>query len=102
MELLLPHLPDVGVIYAEGYTSEGDGSGIEVIDRLDKKTGFSAMQRLTGFHASVMAIMATKKAIGSGVLAVELIDGEKVISEMKKRGIKISEVNTFRTSNCSV
>ena len=86
--------PDVGVIYAEGYTKQGDRYGIEVIDRLDKKTGFSAMQRLTGFHASVMAIMATKKVVGPGVLAVESIDGEKVIREMKKRGIKIGEVNT--------
>jgi lysine 6-dehydrogenase len=30
---------------------------IELVDMFDEKTGFTAMQRLTGWHASIVAIL---------------------------------------------
>lgn len=83
--------PDVGliVVHASGRDAAGRAVHVErrVVDRCDPKTKFTAMQRLTGFHASIIAILATQGKIPRGVLPVELIDGDMVIAEMAKRGI---------------
>lgn len=63
---------------------------IELIDYYDELTGFTAMQRLTGWHASVMAILAangkTKKGANSVSTAIE---GKIIIEELQKRGLNI-------------
>ncbi len=65
---------------------------IELIDFYDENTEFTAMQRLTGWHASIMAIMATKNKISPGVNSVEnALSGSKIIKEAKKRGFNINE-----------
>jgi len=33
---------------------------IEIVDRYDERTGFTAMQRLTGWHGSIMLIAANE------------------------------------------
>lgn len=82
---------DVGII---SVTCDGrDTSGRlvratrTIVDRHDAQTGFTAMQRLTGFHASIIAILAVEGKICRGVIPVELISGDLVIAEMAKRGI---------------
>jgi lysine 6-dehydrogenase len=65
---------------------------VEVIDRYDEQTGFTAMQRLTGWHASIMAIAAVNRRIRPGVLAVEnALSGKAVVDEARRRGIAITE-----------
>ncbi|MBI2064811.1 MAG: hypothetical protein HYT62_02015 [Candidatus Yanofskybacteria bacterium] len=66
-------------------------SKVELIDRYDNKTGFTAMQKLTGWHASIVAILCTKGRLPRGVVAVETIPGSLIVCEMRKRGFKISE-----------
>lgn len=82
---------DVGliVVHADGRDASGRAVHVErrVVDLYDEKTQFTAMQRLTGFHASIIAILAVHARIPRGVLPVELISGDMVIAEMAKRGI---------------
>jgi len=65
---------------------------IDLFDKYDEKTGFTAMQRLTGWHASIMAILAAEGKINKGALPVEKVaSGKLIIQEAEKRGLKFSE-----------
>ncbi|TFG25394.1 MAG: hypothetical protein EU532_11720 [Promethearchaeota archaeon] len=74
---------------------EKDGKEAEVvldlIDYYDDNTGFTAMERTTGWDASIVAIMMAQGKIQKGAIPVELaIPGDLFVKELKKRGIKIS------------
>jgi lysine 6-dehydrogenase len=63
---------------------------VELIDRYDPVTGFSAMQRLTGWHASIMLIAAVSGRVGAGVVPVErALSGAAVVTEALRRGFDI-------------
>ncbi len=48
------------------------------------------MQRLTGWHASVMAILSAQNKVTKGAVSVnKAIPGEIIIEELRKRGIEI-------------
>jgi len=77
-------------------TGETDGrraaATIDLIDRYDDRTGFTAMQRLTGWHASIMTIAAVRGEIQRGVTPVELaLSGRRVVEESRRRGFAITE-----------
>ncbi|TFG04547.1 MAG: hypothetical protein EU539_10640 [Promethearchaeota archaeon] len=66
---------------------------LDLIDVYDEKTGFTAMQRTTGFDASIVAIMMAQGKIEKGAKPVELaVPAKLFVDELKKRGfdIKIS------------
>lgn len=64
----------------------------DIVDRYDETTGFSSMQRLTGWHAAVMCEMAVQGKTQNGVHGVETaVDPLSFLSEIKKRGITITE-----------
>jgi lysine 6-dehydrogenase len=78
--------------------SVGDRGGVraealvELIDRYDEATGFTAMQRLTGWHASIVAILAAQGRIGAGAVPVEsAVPGSVIADEMRRRGFTIDE-----------
>lgn len=83
--------PDLGIIIVRGDGADAEGKEVHVEKRAiafyNDKTGFTAMQQMTGFHASIVAILAVSGKIPRGVLSVEMIDGDLVIKEMAKRGI---------------
>jgi len=85
---------DLGIIkiFADGIKNEKSvKTVIELIDYFDEKTGFTAMQRLTGWHASTMAILAAENKIIKGANSVsKAISGKIIIDELQKRGIKIN------------
>lgn len=63
---------------------------VELIEYYDAKTGFTAMERITGGHASIMAILATRGQVSPGAIPVELaVPGETVVQETKRRGFKV-------------
>ncbi|OGN00405.1 MAG: hypothetical protein A2651_01845 [Candidatus Yanofskybacteria bacterium RIFCSPHIGHO2_01_FULL_42_12] len=64
---------------------------IELIDRFDPVTGFTAMQRLTGWHASIVGQMAVAGVLPSGAVPVEMVPGSAVVAEARKRGFVITE-----------
>ena len=85
---------DIGIIkiFADGIKNNKNvKTEIELIDYYNEETGFTAMQKLTGWHASVMAILSAKGLIKKGAVSVDkAIDGKTIIDELRKRGIKIN------------
>lgn len=64
---------------------------VDLFDYRDPATGFTAMERTTGFHASIMAIAAAHGRVPKGAVPVEsALSGSYVMEECKKRGMKIS------------
>lgn len=64
----------------------------ELVDKYDEKTGFSSMQRLTGWHTAIMLEMATQGRAQKGVHGLETaVAPAEFISEVKNRGIEIKE-----------
>jgi lysine 6-dehydrogenase len=84
---------DLGIIkiFANGIKNEKEvKTVIELIDYFDEITSFTAMQRLTGWHASIMAILAAQNKITKGAVSVsKAISGKIIIDELRKRGIEI-------------
>jgi len=65
---------------------------VEIIDYYDEATGFTAMQRLTGWHMSIVAAMMAKQEIPTGAIPLELaVPGRAFVREAKRRGFKITE-----------
>lgn len=75
-------------VRCDGLKDGRAGSAIvELIDRYDEATGFTAMQRLTGWHASLMLIGAMTRQIPPGVISVErALPGMAVVDEVRRRG----------------
>lgn len=65
----------------------------DVLDYYDPKTGFTAMQRTTGFSAALItALLAQGRMRQTGVVPVEkAIPGHVVLKEIRQRGIRITE-----------
>jgi lysine 6-dehydrogenase len=65
---------------------------VELVDRYDEKTGFTAMQRLTGWHGSIMLIAAVSNMVRRGAVSVELaLPGMTIANECRRRGLSVSE-----------
>ncbi len=65
---------------------------VELIDRFDEKTGFTAMQRLTGWHGSIMLIAAVNNLVRRGAVSVELaLPGRTIVTECRRRGIAVTD-----------
>jgi len=68
---------------------------VELVDRYDEKTGFTAMQRLTGWHGSILLIAAVNGLVRPGAVSVELsLPGKTIVDECKRRGFAITETVT--------
>ncbi len=65
---------------------------VELMDYYDHHTGFMAMQRVTGWHTSILAILATQGKLPSGAIPVEsIVPGKIIVNEARKRGFMIHE-----------
>jgi lysine 6-dehydrogenase len=65
---------------------------IDLVDHYDPKTGLTAMQRLTGWHGSILLIAAVNGMVRRGTVPVELaLPGKTVVTECKRRGFAITE-----------
>lgn len=64
---------------------------IDLVDRYDGVTGFTAMQRLTGWHAAIVLGLAVRRKLPAGVVAVERVPGEMVVNEGRARGWTFAE-----------
>jgi lysine 6-dehydrogenase len=74
---------------------------LDLMEFYDEETGFSAMERTTGFSASIIAIMMARKEIGArGVIPLEkAVSGKQFVAQLTRRGIKVQE--TRRQSQSS-
>jgi lysine 6-dehydrogenase len=65
---------------------------VELIDYYDDATGFTAMQRTTGWHLAIVAAMLAKGETPVGSIPLELaVPGEAFVHAGRKRGFRISE-----------
>jgi lysine 6-dehydrogenase len=69
---------------------------VELIDRYDEQTGFTAMERTTGWDASVKTILNARGVTPRGIKPAELaVPGPLYASELRKRGFSITETYTI-------
>ncbi len=98
-ELLDPQLrprpgeKDVCILRARAVGESGGretAAVVDLFDYYDQATGFTAMERTTGWHASIMAILAARGEIAKGAVPVErAVSGKRVLEECRARGMKI-------------
>jgi lysine 6-dehydrogenase len=65
---------------------------VDVVDYFDPLTGFTAMQRLTGWHTSIVAIMMARGETPIGSIPQEVaVPADQFVWEARQRGIRITE-----------
>jgi lysine 6-dehydrogenase len=65
---------------------------VDMIDYYDPATGFTAMQRTTGWHLAIVAAMLAREETRLGSIPLELaVPGDLFVREGKRRGFQISE-----------
>ncbi len=69
---------------------------VELIDYFDEATGFTAMQRTTGWDGAIVAIMNAAGQTPRGVKPVEIaVPPQLFVDELKKRGFSLTEKVSF-------
>lgn len=90
-QITAPGIRDVGIIRSVG-TGRQDGRNarvfIDLVDYYDEKTGFTSMERLTGWHCSVMMAFQVRGEVGPGVVPVETaVPPKPFMDALAERGI---------------
>jgi lysine 6-dehydrogenase len=62
---------------------------IDLIDYFDEKTGFTAMERLTGWHSAIMMGFIARGQVPAGGVSMELaVPAAEFMAAVSERGIK--------------
>jgi lysine 6-dehydrogenase len=62
---------------------------VEVMDFYDEETGFTAMERSTGWDAAIVAAMMARGQVPRGAVPVELaVPPDPFVTELARRGIE--------------
>jgi lysine 6-dehydrogenase len=77
-----------------------DGRGaeaiVELIDYFDDETGFTSMERTTGWSAAIVAEMMARGEIATGSGGVEVqVPAGRYVEELRKRSINVTESIIF-------
>lgn len=84
------HIRDICVIRTQCNGTTGgkpSSCNLELIETYDNETGFTAMEKLTGWHASIVAILSAKGDIPRGAVPVETaLTAEALAREGARRG----------------
>jgi lysine 6-dehydrogenase len=80
---------------AEGWDDQGQAvrRSIRIIDRHDRDNDISAMMRMTGYPAAIIAWMLASGEISApGARCQELVvPGDRMIAELRRRGVTVEE-----------
>jgi lysine 6-dehydrogenase len=69
----------------------GAGAVVELVDYYDEATRFTAMERLTGWHASIVAAMIARGEIPPGAHSVETgVPPKRFVEEARARGLAVT------------
>ena len=90
-----PDVRDIVIARAEAI-GRADGRRIRAVVELrdvpDPATGFTAMERTTGFHAAIVTAMAARGQIAGGVVSPEIAAAPvPMMAELRARGFQIEE-----------
>jgi lysine 6-dehydrogenase len=70
---------------------------VQVIDYYDESTGFTAMERGTGWSAAIVAEMMARGETPRGAGGVEvMVPARPFVQELRKRGIEVEERVTIK------
>jgi lysine 6-dehydrogenase len=90
-KITAPLTRDVCVMRAVGVGEKGGRPArvtVDLVDRYDEATGFTAMERLTGWHAAIMMGLQARGGIAPGAHRVEqAVKAADVMAELERRGI---------------
>jgi lysine 6-dehydrogenase len=90
-KITAPHIRDVCLMRAVGVGEKESRPArvtVNLVDRYDPTTGFTAMERLTGWHASIVMIRQATGRIPPGAHRMEqAMTGADVMAELERRGI---------------
>jgi lysine 6-dehydrogenase len=65
---------------------------LDLVDRFDEVTGFTAMERTTGWDGSIKTIMNAQGVTPRGVHPAELaVPGALYVAELRRRGFRLTE-----------
>lgn len=86
---------DVCVMRTKGVSTAGDGTSravvIDLIDRYDPVTGFTAMERITGWHAGIMAEFIARGVVPPGAWAMErAVLASVFMEQVRQRGFDVT------------
>jgi lysine 6-dehydrogenase len=72
---------------------------LELLDYYDDATQFTAMERTTGWSASIVAIMTAQGETPRGAKPLEIaVPGRPFVKELERRGIKLTEKTSWQGS----
>jgi lysine 6-dehydrogenase len=90
-----PGEPDLVIVRVQAIGKKGGHAAkvvVELIDRYDEATGFTAMERTTGWDGSIKAIMNARGVTPRGVNPAELaVPGPLYAAELRKRDFSLTE-----------
>jgi lysine 6-dehydrogenase len=90
-KITAPLIRDVCVMRAVGVGEKGGRPArvtVDLVDRYDEATGFSGMERLTGWHAAIMMGLQARGRIAPGAHRMEqAVRAAEVMAELERRGI---------------
>lgn len=93
-----PGEPDLVIVRVQAIGKKGGHAAqviVELIDRYDKATGLTAMERTTGWDGSIKAIMNAQGMTPRGVHPAELaVPGPQYAAELRKRGFSLTQTLT--------
>lgn len=86
---------DMVIVRVEAVGKKGDKDAkalVQTIDRYDESTGFTAMERCTGWSAAIVGEMMARGEIPRGAGGVETqVPAAPFVEELRKRGIDVTE-----------
>jgi lysine 6-dehydrogenase len=86
---------DVALIRARAVGSKNGHKAeavVDIVDYYDEATGFTAMQRCTGWHMSIVAAMLARGETLLGAVPLEIaVPGDAFVREGRRRGFRFSE-----------
>jgi lysine 6-dehydrogenase len=93
-QITAPVIRDVCVMRAKGSGVDATGRErsviIDLIDYFDEETGFTAMERITGWHAGIMAEFIARGEVTPGVWAMEqAVPAGIFMEQVRARGFDI-------------
>ena len=90
-KITAPHVEDICIMRAVGIgLKDGHETRVtlDLIDQYDPETGFTGMERLTGWHCALMMGFQARGEIAPGAHRMESVPAAKIMDELTKRGIK--------------
>lgn len=86
---------------ARGFKDGRPGAAqVDLVDRYDAATGFTAMERTTGWHAAIVAAMLARGEIAPGATPLEVaVPAAGFVEQARRRGFAIAERIDFLTEH---